>query len=105
MTKRSNHIPVLTTMEMKDIYPIGVRSFLDHSVVSGIARLQVTSTQYAQPMGPNMRFHIMKDSQCDAEYQAMKISIPYPYATMNPVASITLPILSIWRSVTIASRW
>ena len=57
---------------------IEVRSLRDHSVVSGIARLQVISTQYDQPIGPNMRFHIMKASQCEAEYHAMKTSIPYP---------------------------
>ena len=78
MTKRSNHMPVLTTMEMKNINGIEVRSFLDQSVVSGMARLHVISTQYDQPMGPNMRFHIMKASQCEAEYQAMKTSMPYP---------------------------
>jgi hypothetical protein len=32
-------------------------------------------------------------------YQALKISMPYPYATMRPVPSITLPMLSMWRWV------
>ena len=69
-------MPVLTTIEMKNIYGIDVRNLRDHKVVSGIARLQVISTQYDQPIGPNIRFHIMKASQCEAEYQAMKTSMP-----------------------------
>ena len=36
------------------------------------------SIQYAQPIGPNMRFHIIKNSQWEAEYQLMKTSMPYP---------------------------
>ena len=31
--------------------------------------LQVIRIQYDQPIGPNMRFHIMKNSQWLAEYQ------------------------------------
>jgi len=42
-----------------------VRNLRTHNVVSGNARLQETNTQYAQPIGPNMRFHIMKASQCE----------------------------------------
>src|SRR5580658_4681228 len=76
MTKRSNHMPVFTTIEMKNMNGIDVRSLRDHSVVSGIARLQVISTQYDQPIGPNTRFQNMNASQCDAEYQAMKASMP-----------------------------
>ena len=56
MTKRSNHMPVLTTMEMKNIYAMLVRNLRDHRVVRGMARLHVTSTQYDQPMGPKARF-------------------------------------------------
>jgi hypothetical protein len=63
-------------MEMKNMYGIEVRNLRDQSVVSGIAKLQVTRTQYDQPMGPNMRFQNMKASQCEAEYQAMKASMP-----------------------------
>ena len=48
------------------------RSFRDHNVVSGIARVVRIRIHYAQPIGPNIRFHIMKNSQWLAEYQLMK---------------------------------
>src|SRR3569833_3680708 len=97
-------MPKLTTIEIKNMNEMLVRSLRDHSVVSGIARLHRISVQYDQPIGPNTRFQNMKYSQCDAEYHAMNASMPYPYATMKPVASMTLPMLSMCRSVTSASR-
>ncbi len=63
MTKRSNHMPVFTTIEMKNMKAMLVRSLRDHSVVSGIARLQVISTQYDQPIGPKARFQNVNASQ------------------------------------------
>ena len=51
MTKRSNHMPVFTTIEMKNMNGILVRSLRDHSVVSGID--QVAGHQH--PVRPTHR--------------------------------------------------
>ncbi len=62
--------------ERMNRYATFTRSLRDHSVVRGIARLVRIRIHYAQPIGPNIRFHIMKNSQWLAEYHAMKTSMP-----------------------------
>ena len=76
MTKRSNHMPVFTMIDMTNMKVMLVRHLRTHKVVSGMARLHVTSTQYDHPMGPNARFQNVNNSQCDAEYHDMKASMP-----------------------------
>ena len=62
--------------------------------------------QYAQPIGPNIRFHIMKNSQWLAENHAHEDLHAVPIGhNAEPVASITLAMLSRWRSVTRSSMW
>ena len=45
ITKRSNHMPVFTTMDKMNMNVMLVLSLRDHRVVSGIARLQAISVQ------------------------------------------------------------
>ncbi len=69
-------MPVFTISEIRNMNAMLVRSLRTHSVSQRERDVAEDQTQYDQPIGPNMRFHIMKYSQCDAEYHAMNTSMP-----------------------------
>src|SRR5437868_2476339 len=103
MTKRSNHMPMFTKIEMTNMNGTFVRSFFDQKNC-GESTLQEIIVQYAHAYGPIARLMNVKRSYGLPEYQAMKNSMPYAYPTMDPVKRMTLFMFSRWRTWTIFSR-
>ena len=74
MTKRSSHMPMLTTIATQKSSPGVVRTRRNQSHC-GVMMLQKTRTQYIGQYGPVMRFQIMKPSYVFALYQPKNASI------------------------------
>ena len=75
ITKRSSHIPTLTTIEIMNSQNGLSRKRLNQSSWIDMP-LQKISSQYDHQYGPSqIRFLIMKTSYCDALYQPKKASI------------------------------
>jgi len=74
MTKRSSHMPTLTTIEMQNRNGTLRRRFLIQRRFGAIT-LHRMSDQYMYQYGPNMRFRTMKISYSFALYQAKNASI------------------------------
>src|SRR5215468_3112578 len=68
MTKRSNHMPTFTSIEVPKISQGFVRAFF-HQKICGLSTLQVTMIQYAQPYGPKARFRNTNNSTSLPLYQ------------------------------------
>src|SRR4051794_33969776 len=98
MTNRSSHIPISTMMDEMNSSTGLLRIFLNHSNC-GAMMLHETSDQYDAAYGPVMRFQIAAPSYTLPLYQPVKPSRMYAYATISPVASITLAALSRCLSV------
>src|SRR5215510_9945856 len=84
MTKRSSHMPTLTTIATAKRYIGVVRTLRNHNSC-GVMMLQKMSVQYMYQYGPCIRFQIMKPSYLFALYQPKKASEMYPYPTIMPV--------------------
>ncbi len=95
ITKRSNHIPMLTKMEMKNVANKLVRSLCDQNNC-GVITLQVIILQYAHQYGPVARLMNAYCSYSTPEYQAMKNSVRYATPTIDPVSRMILFIISMW---------
>src|SRR6476619_1221908 len=73
MTKRSSHMPTLTTMATAKRPSVLVRTRRNHSHC-GVMMLQKMSVQYMYQYGPVIRFQIMKPSYLLVLYQPKKAS-------------------------------
>src|SRR5579864_3084603 len=91
-------MPSNTSSEVMKSQTVLARNFFSHNNCGKI-RLQKMSSQYVGAYGPVMRFQMANISNGLALYQAMKASKTYEYATISPVASMTLAMLSRWRMV------
>ena len=75
ITKRSSHIPILTTIEIRNSANSLSLNRLNQSTCIDTP-LQKSRSQYIYQYGPSqMRFLIMNHSYCDAPYQPKNASI------------------------------
>ena len=74
ITKRSNHMPTLTTIESTNMIGMLVRSFLNQKSC-GVMTLQLTMIKYAHQYWPKARLMKANFSYIAPEYHAMKNSI------------------------------
>src|SRR5450759_2833073 len=103
ITKRSSHMPTLTTIATRLRQRVHFRTFRNHRDC-GVMMLQKMSVQYLYQYGPFIRFQIMNPSYLFPLYQPKKASDTYPYPTMSAVTSVTFPMFSRWRIVMKPSR-
>src|SRR3954468_19754262 len=94
ITKRSNHIPMFTTIERQKVATTEVRIFLNQNSC-GDSTLQLIMIQYDQAKGPVARLRNAYCSHSTPEYQATKSSVRYATPTMDPVTMITMFMYSM----------
>src|SRR5262245_13506001 len=93
MTKRSNHMPTLTRIEIGSNAAGLERRRRSHNNC-GTHMLQTTIVQNAQAYGPAARLTKVKRSTSWPPYHADIHSLAYEKATIEPVNSVTLAIRS-----------
>src|SRR6185503_20364554 len=74
MTNRSNHMPMLMTIDSANRMGMLVRAFLDQKTC-GLITLQLIMIQYAHAYGPSARFMNVKNSYGLPLYQDVKNSV------------------------------
>src|SRR5262245_18609782 len=76
MTKRSNHMPTFTRMDIVNRIHGVLRAFLNQKIC-GVITLHVNMIQNAQAYGPKARLRNTKRSTSSPLYQAVKNSVVY----------------------------
>src|SRR2546426_3853419 len=84
ITKRSNHIPIFTKIEITNSARMLVRTFLRHNS-HGRSPLQMFMVQLAHQNGPNARYQNAARSWALPLNQATKFSVQYDMLTIKPV--------------------
>src|SRR5438034_4035948 len=84
ITKRSNHIPTFTKIEIPNSARMLVRTFLRHNS-HGRSPLQMFMVQLAHQNGPNARYQNAARSWALPLNQATKFSVQYDMLTIRPV--------------------
>src|SRR5712692_7468246 len=102
ITKRSNHIPMLTKIEMTKRPVILVRIFLNHSS-QGNRPLQIFIVQLAHQNEPNARNQKPARSSALPLNQATKFSVQYEKLTISPVKRQSFARFSKWCTVMMSS--
>src|SRR5256886_7901890 len=85
ITKRSNHIPTFTKIEITNSARMLVRTFLRHNS-HGRSPVQMFMVQLAHQNGPNARYQNAARSWALPLNQATKFSVQYDMLTIMPVS-------------------
>src|SRR6266702_5568559 len=104
ITKRSNHIPTFTKIEITNSARMFVRMVLNHSSC-GRNALQMIMVHDAHQNGPNARYQNAARSAGWPPNHAVKNSTQYAYATIMPVRRHSFARFSKWWTVMSSSRW
>src|SRR5690242_55936 len=104
ITKRSNHIPMFTKMEITNSAVRLVRTFLNQRI-QGRNQLHTFMVHPAHQKGPKARYQNACRSGVGPPYQAMKYSVKYARPTIMPVRRQSFARFSKCRMVTTSSRW
>src|SRR5213595_2962745 len=103
ITKRSNHIPMFTKIEMTNRPVMLVWTFFDQSS-HGSSPLQMFIVQLAHQNGPNARYQKAARSWALPLNQATKFSVQYDMLTIRPVKRHSFARFSKWWTVMSSSR-
>src|SRR5437773_9127921 len=104
ITKRSNHMPMFTKIEITNSARMLVRIGLNHRSC-GKKALQMIIVHDAHQNGPNARYQNAARSAGWPPNQAVKNSTQYAYATIMPVRRHSFARFSKWWTVMSSSRW
>src|SRR2546428_3265216 len=103
ITKRSNHIPMFTKIEITNSARMLVRIVLNHRSC-GRNALQMIIVQLAHQNGPKARYQKAARSFGLPPNHAVKYSTQYAYATIIPVNRHSFARFSKWWTVISSSR-
>src|ERR1051326_5209194 len=99
ITKRSNHMPIFTTMESTKV-AIKLVLILLNQKSCGDKTLQLIISAYAHQYGPVARLRKQYCSYSTPEYHDMDNSVRYATPTIDPVTMITMFMYSTCLMVT-----
>src|SRR5437867_4081536 len=103
ITKRSNHIPMFTKIEMTNRPVMLVWTFFDQRS-HGSSPLQMFIVQLAHQNGPNARYQNAARSCALPLNQATKFSVQYDMLTIRPVKRQSFARFSKWWTVMMSSK-